>query len=385
MRYGKAGRLLGGGLAGTAVLALSACSGGGVAGLAAADKPVAVTITPATGGTAVKPDAPVQVTAGHGKLQQVTVQPAGGAPAVTGAMDADGTGWKSAGNLKPDTRYTVTATAKGDDGKVTTTTSAFSTLKPSVSLAVSDVTPSMPGETVGVGVPIIVSFDHAVKDRAAVEKALTVKAEKPVEGAWRWVGNTQVIYRTRTYWPAHQKVTVSAKLTGVAAGGGAWGVKDITKTIKIGAAHVSTVNLRAGRMTVKSDGKTVRSFQVSGGSGETHEYTTTSGVHLTMEKSDPVTMESPGRKPGDPGYYKLEERYAVRISNSGEYVHESDPTAASHGCIHAGTSNAAWFFDFAQRGDVVKVTGTDRELPWDNGWGYWQLPFDQWKKGSALT
>ncbi|MCW2937274.1 MAG: hypothetical protein JWN00_259, partial [Actinomycetia bacterium] len=92
----------------------------------------------------------------------------------------------------------------------------------------------------------------------------------------------------------------------------------------------------------------------------------------------------PGRKPGDSGYYQVTENYAVRISNSGEYVHESDPTAPSHGCIHAGASDARWFFDQAQRGDIVTVTGTDRKLQWDNGWGFWQLSFEQWKSGSNL-
>lgn len=32
----------------------------------------------------------------------------------------------------------------------------------------------------------------------------------------------------------------------------------------------------------------------------------------------------------------------------------------------------------------MTITGTDRELEWDNGWGYWQLPWEEWVKGSAL-
>lgn len=31
-----------------------------------------------------------------------------------------------------------------------------------------------------------------------------------------------------------------------------------------------------------------------------------------------------------------------------------------------------------------KVTGTDRELEPDNGYGYWQLPWSDWQKGSVL-
>jgi lipoprotein-anchoring transpeptidase ErfK/SrfK len=376
-------RVIGGGLAAVAVLLASACGGAGGFGSLAGNTVVAkVTITPAAGGTDAKPDAPIEVAVTGGTLGQVTVQ--GPGATITGDLDAGHLHWKSSRPMTPDTAYTVTVTARSADGKTTTTTSSFRTLKPAGTLSIADVTPDLKGETVGVGMPIMVRFNRTVTDKAAVEQVLTVTAEKPVEGAWRWIGGDLVIYRTRTYWPAHQKVTFDARLTGVAAGAGVYGDKDVTKTITIGAAQVSTVNLRAGQMTVTHDGSKVRTFQVSGGNGSTREYTTTDGVHLTMDKSNPVTMTSPGRKPGDSGYYQVTENYAVRISNSGEYVHESDPTAPSHGCIHAGASDARWFFDQAQRGDIVTVTGTDRKLQWDNGWGFWQLSFAQWKSGSTL-
>jgi lipoprotein-anchoring transpeptidase ErfK/SrfK len=376
-------RVLAGGVGGAAVLLASAC-GGGVPGVSAA-KAAQVSITPVNGGTEARPDAPIKVTASHGTLAQVSVQPAGGVAAIGGSLDSGRTHWTSAGNLTPGAKYIVTATAKNSDGKVTTATSSFSTLTPSKTLSIVDVTPDQPGESVGVGAPIIVTFNRTVTNKAAVEKALTVTAEKPAEGAWRWVGGSQVIYRTKDYWQAHQKVTFTAHLVGVAAGTGMYGVKDMTKTIQIGSAQISVVNVSTGRMTVTRDGEKIRSFPISAGRATTTEYTTTNGVHLTMEKDNPVTMTSPGRKPGESGYYKVQENYAVRISNSGEFVHESDPTVPSHGCIHAATENAKWFYDIAQRGDIVKVTGTDRELPWDNGWGYWQMSFDQWKKGSALN
>ena len=375
-------RVLAGGVSGAAVLLASACSGG-VPGISAA-KVAQVTIAPANGGTQAKPDSPIKVTVDHGKIAQVSVQAAGGVAAVTGSLDGSRTHWTSAGNLTPGAKYTVTATAKNSDGKVTTATSSFSTLTPAKALSILDVTPDQQGESVGVGAPIIVTFNHTVTNKAAVERALTVTAEKPAVGAWRWVTGTQVIYRTKDYWQAHQKITFNARLTGVPAGPDTYGVKDLTKTIQIGSAQISVVNLNSGTMTVTRDGSKIRSFQVSGGNGTTREYTTTNGVHLTMEKDNPVTMESPGRKPGDAGYYKVQENYAVRISDTGEYVHESDPTSPSHGCIHAGTEDAKWFYDFSQRGDVVKVEGTDRKLDWGNGWGYWQLSFEQWKQGSAL-
>jgi len=135
----------------------------------------------------------------------------------------------------------------------------------------------------------------------------------------------------------------------------------------------------------------MRVMKISAGKATTREYTTTSGIHLTMERGNPVTMISPNRKPGDPDYYKMEVNHAVRISNSGEYVHAAPWSVwaqgranVSHGCINAHPDDAKWFYDNFHRGDVVKIVGTDRQLEWNNGWGFWQLSFNEWRKGSAL-
>ncbi len=379
-------RVVGGGLAAGAVLTVAACgSGGGVGALAGKESAAKVTITPVTGTAQAAPDTPIKVAVSGGTLDQVTVQGAG--TKISGTLDAARTGWTSSRTLTPDTDYTVTATARTSGGKTSQATSTFHTLKPAKSLKITDVTPSRAGETVGVGMPIMVTFNRTVADKAAVERALKVTEQKHVEGAWRWVSGTQVIYRTRTYWPAHQTVTFTAALAGVNSGGGAYGVKDMTKTIRIGAAQISTVNVKTREMTVTHDGKVARTFSISAGRGTTTEYTTTSGVHLAMEKERTVTMTSPGRRPGDPGYYKSVEHYAVRFSNSGEFVHQGEVPGynMSHGCVHATTSNAVWFYDTMQRGDVIKVTGTDRQVEWNNGWSYWQLSFAQWAKGGALS
>ncbi|MGP4102466.1 L,D-transpeptidase family protein [Nonomuraea sp. KM90] len=34
----------------------------------------------------------------------------------------------------------------------------------------------------------------------------------------------------------------------------------------------------------------------------------------------------------------------------------------SHGCVNASMANARWFYNFTQRGDIIKVTGTSRKL-----------------------
>ena len=396
----SAGALLAGSLLLTGLVAAgsradmtSAAGGGGseaVAARRAADA-AKLTITPANGATKVRPDHGVSVKAAGGKLGAVVVK--AGSKEVIGEFNADQTEWRSKWTLKPSTSYAVTATAMNVEGKPTQAASRFKTLKPgqTISASLDWILAGNEGKQYGVGMPIILNFDQPVRNKSRVEEALEVHAAKPVDGAWRWLGDQQVIYRTKTYWPAHQKVTLTAHLAGVRAAKGVYGTKNFTRTFKIGESRISKINLKTHKMTVRIDGKKKRSVPVSGGNGSTTEYTTTSGTHLTMEKGNPTLMVSPGRQPGDPGYYKELISYAVRISNSGEYLHQTPGATyclghanCSHGCVRQPANDAIWFYKNVQPGDVVDVTGTKRGLDWDNGWSFWEMSWKKWKKGSAL-
>ncbi|MFF5212386.1 L,D-transpeptidase [Streptosporangium sp. NPDC000396] len=265
------------------------------------------------------------------------------------------------------------------------------------SLGIADITPmGEDAETLGVGSPIIVTFDKPVTNRAAAEAVLEVQAERPVEGAWRWVSDRKVVYRTKIYWRPHQKVTFTARLSQIPGNEGA---KDVTRRFAIGKANIAVVNTRRHVMKVYRDGKIAKTIPISAGRGGLVKngvdvYLTTSGIHLAMGKKKVETMTSGWlgvTDPKDPLYYKLEIPWAVRISDSGEYVHQSagyyqflGRSNQSHGCVRATPAGAKWFYDIAQRGDVVKITGTKRKLDWRNGWSFWQLSWNQWKQGSAL-
>jgi lipoprotein-anchoring transpeptidase ErfK/SrfK len=342
-----------------------------------------VKISPADGNNKISPDKKITVAAAGGTLDDVTVEADG--EQIEGAYNSDKTRWISKTPLKPSTTYNVTAKAG-----VTTAASAFTTVKPDRVLQIADVTPNRKGETVGVGMPITVTFNQPVTHKATVERALQVESEEPHQGAWRWINDTVAIYRPAKYWTAHQEITFNADLDGVKAGKGLYGMKDYDYSMKIGAKVISKINAAKHMMYVYKDGKRVKTMRISAGMATTREYTTTSGIHLTMERAHPVRMISPGREKGDPGYYDVMIDHAVRISNSGEYVHAKNNVWAqgnrnvSHGCINARPDQAKWYYDNFQRGDIVDITGTDRPLEWNNGWGYWQLSFKQWKKGSAL-
>jgi lipoprotein-anchoring transpeptidase ErfK/SrfK len=346
-----------------------------------------VRILPANGTGNARPDQGITVAATGGKLDQVTA--AQGAKAVSGAFNADHTQWKSTWTLKPGAVYSVNATAKDAHGKTVTSASRFTALKATDTFAISDVTP-MPGEKVGVGMPIIVTFNRAIANRAYVEKALEVKSDKNDVGAWHWVSDQQVVFRTQKYWQPHQNITFTAHMAGVRGLRGVYGTTDVTKSFKIGASNITVANARTHYMKVDHDG-VVKKFPISTGMGTTREYTTTSGIHLTKEKAPMVHMVSPNRKPGDPGYYAEDIPLAVRISDRGEYVHKSPGEFdalghrnVSHGCVRTSDAGAHWFYNIAQRGDVVDVTGTDRKLEQGNGWTFWTLSWNTWLKGSAL-
>jgi lipoprotein-anchoring transpeptidase ErfK/SrfK len=351
-------------------------------------------ITPKDGSTGVRPDLGVVVKAAKGTLHHVTVLPKGSkGDSLPGVLSSDHSSWRTRWTLVPGRSYAVRATAISPQGRTTTASSSFTTQPASQTIAIADITPS-PGETVGVGMPLIVTFDRAVRNKDQVERALEVRSTKPAKGAWRWLSDQQVIFRTHTYWPPHQQVTLTAHLAGVRAAKDVYGTSDTTRQFKIGDANLSVVNVTTHRMIVRRNGRRVRDVGISAGRGGSWMFTTTNGIHAVMRKANPVVMTSAWMHvtdPADPRYYKLTVFDAVQISNSGEYVHSAPwsvwaqgTSNVSHGCVNASPEFAAWFYAISQRGDIVTVTGTDRELAWNNGYGYWQLPWQQWVQGSAL-
>lgn len=382
--------LVGAGTAAGVMAVAAACSGGGPDDADA----VRLTLSPVGGagggGAGLRPDSPVAVQARRGTIENVTVS--GGAAPVEGDLNADRTRWRSRWTLEPGATYTVGATAVGKDGRTRTVSDRFTTAKVAQTNAVKIEAP-FNKETVGVGIPIIVHFDRGVQDRRAVEQALEVRSDKTVEGAWHWFGDKEVVFRPKQYWPAHTNVTFQAHLSGVRTGGDMYGGKNTTLGFKIGDSRVSTAGEDSHKMVVKINGRKARTIPTSMGKGGARMFTTTNGVHLTMDKRDPTVMTSGwmGVGPGSPGYYSLTVYKSVQISDSGEYVHSAPWSVGaqghenvSHGCINISPSNAAWFYKMAQRGDPVTVTGTSRELETENGWGYWQVGWNEWVKGSAL-
>ena len=346
-----------------------------------------VSVVPVDAATGVFPDQPVTVTATGGTLAKVAVKDADG-NAVDGGPGTAPDTWVSTGALAPATTYTVTATAVNSQGKQTDLTTFFTTLTPTKALA-TKIAP-LPGEVVGVGMPIIVYFTAPVTDRAAIERRLHVDASIPVKGAWHWYSSTEVHYRPQQYWPVGDKVTITAAIEGVNAGKGVWGASDRTTTFTIGDSHITLVDAKTHTMDVKVNGKTVKTAPVSLGRDK---YPTTSGIHVVLSKTPKVIMDSAtvGIPKGNPDYYYETVLWDVRITWSGEFVHSAPWSVSdqgrvnvSHGCVNAAPDVAEWFYNLSQRGDVVNIINTPRALESGNGWTDWNMSWADWLKGSAL-
>jgi lipoprotein-anchoring transpeptidase ErfK/SrfK len=347
----------------------------------------AIAFTPASASSDVPPGEPVTVTATNGKLTAVTVTDDKGRT-LKGETSADGLTWTSTVGLKIARKYRLQATAVDADGRVTESSGFFATVTPRKVLETS-ISP-LDGQSVGVGMPVIVRFTAPVKDRATVESALEVTSKKPIEGAWSWVSDEEVHFRPKEFWPAYNTVTVKVNLKGVDAGRGVWGMENRTIKFRTGSSMVSVVDVDAHTLTVWRNGQKARVIPVSTGKDG---FLTRNGTKVILEKHTLKIMDARtiGIYPGDPEYYRLEVPYAMRITWSGEFVHAAPWSVGSqgrdnvsHGCVGMSPSNAIWLFNQTTVGDVVQVTGSPRALEPGNGYTDWNVSWAKWLKGSAL-
>ena len=352
--------------------------------------PAEVDVTPADDATGVLPTQPVTVQATTGTLGEVSVVDAKG-KAVKGSVGADGA-WKSAGLLAPSTQYTVTAKATGPDGTPSTTTSTFTTLKPKVTATYGIL---YSGMTVGVGAPVSIQFDSPVTDhkyRAQVEKLVSVTTSPRQKGSWGWLDNRQLMWRPAKYWVPGTKVTVRAPLTGVQTGPDKWVANDDSAAFSVGASMISYVDIKTHQMKVTRGGQVVRTIPVSTGKpGKLTE--TRSGVKVIIGKQEKVTMDSAtvGIPKGDPNYYKIDTKWNLRVTWTGEFLHSAPwsvgaqgSTNVSHGCTNLSPENAKWMYENSKVGDLVVFSGSGRVFQPTEGIGVWQYSYAQWQKQSAL-
>lgn len=356
------------------------------------DAPAAPSLNfePANAATDVSPTERVGVQVTDGWFQRVSLTNADGR-VVAGALNRDRTEFTITEPLGYGGEYTWKGSAVGRDGKAAPIEGSFSTINPSTQ--VSGRFQLADGQVVGVAAPIIIQFDGPISDKAAVEKALDVTTDPPVEGSWAWlpdeVGGSRVHYRTREYYPAGTKVNVDAKFYGVPFGDGAYGAQDISLHIEIGRRQVVKADAGSHRIRVLDGaGAVIMDFPCSYGEGDLDRNVTRSGIHVVTEKYADFYMTNPAA-----GYANAHMRHAVRISNNGEFIHANPASAGAqgssnvtNGCINLSPADAEQYFNSVMYGDPVEVTGTRIQLSYADGdiWD-WAVPWEEWKAMSALS
>jgi lipoprotein-anchoring transpeptidase ErfK/SrfK len=346
--------------------------------------PVSFTTVPANGTANVDPSQPITVTVANGTISSVELS---GGQTTSGTLSDDKTTWTSNGTLALSTSYTLQIQATGKDGKNVGSTASFTTLKPTATLGVLEMWPG-DGVSVGVGQPIRVQFTNYVPKeyRAAVEKACAVTTSPAIAGAWYWVQDDMMDWRPQNYWQPGTQVSVALNLAGVRAGTHQYGTKNHTLDFTIRGTDLRlVVDTKAFHATCYQNGQVIRTFPIDTGMNDPR-FITWSGTLVVLGKGNPVEMKGDY---GNGDKYDELVNWATQITYSGTYVHaapwdgEIGHVNSSHGCIHASTTDATWFYNLAHVGDVVQVTGTGKNVDLTNGFGDFGVSWSSWLAGSA--
>ena len=345
------------------------------------------------GSSGVEVDTLVKVSADAGTLTKVKLtfadtdrQGKKRKGALGGKLSRDRKTWTAAGRLEPGATYKLTMAGESTTGAKTTTNTTFTTRSLSLAHQTFPALYPLRGMKVGIGMPVVLTFDVPVKNKREFEKHLHVTSSPAQVGSWRWYSDTEVRFRPKKYWKPGTQVTAYADVNGVNAGAGIYGQDSAKTSFTVGRSMKIRVNLKSDVAKVYRSGKVVRTIKVSAGKPG---WETRSGVKLIMDKEDnkKMTNEMIGAKED----YSLISKYAIRITNSGEFIHSAPWNSAyfgrrnaSHGCTGMSNTDAGWLYTRTLIGDPVITTGTKRKMELDNGYGDWNLAYSNYKKGSAL-
>ncbi|WP_241249102.1 Ig-like domain-containing protein [Rhodococcus sp. X156] len=378
------------------LVVLTGCTAAPLPGTGPADGPapssaavtVPVTQAPAAGAQDVLPTTPVSVSVLDGTLHEVVLSSSTGAT-VSGVLDPAGRTWTAGEALGYGNTYTWSGTASDPAGHTSAITGSFRTLAPrdttSAQINIGD------DAVVGIAAPIVVQFSDPVADKATAERGLSVRTSVPTEGSWAWLPDTaegsRAHWRPKAYFTPGTVVDVGVTLYGVDLGGGSYGSSDLTSHFTIGRSQVVKADAASHRLVVLREGAVLFDFPVSYGKGDLPRNVTRSGVHVVTEKLADVLMTNIPA-----GYQNVREKWAVRISNNGEFIHANPNTVGvqgaanvSNGCINESLADAEKYFHSAMFGDPVEVTNTSIPLSAADGDIYdWALTWPQWQQLSAL-
>jgi lipoprotein-anchoring transpeptidase ErfK/SrfK len=316
--------------------------------------------------------------------------------AIAGSVAGNRATWSSDDLAYPGATYDVTAAYLDSNGMAKTIKSSVRVARlPDATSVGYTITPS--GGTVGVNAPLVVRFYSSVTDRKAVERSLQIYSSTPVVGAWHWINSAEVHFRPQTNWPAHSQIRLVAALDWVRVGLTEFGRGNATVDLTVGDSHVTKVNGQNHTLSVYVNGKLFADWPTSLGRPA---FATRSGSYIVLSKVPTLRMTSCSASitcdKASPNYYDLTVNEDARLTWSGTFIHSAPWSVGSqgranvsHGCINLSPTNATTYYNMAQYGDLVTVTGTPRNASdllavGDPGMADWNTTWTAWVAGSAL-
>ncbi|GAA0657885.1 Ig-like domain-containing protein [Streptomyces thermocarboxydovorans] len=354
-------------------------------------------MAPGDGDKDVRPGDRLRVWVPDGRLESVKAvksQDARETP-VPGRVSADGLTWTpDEKRLALAAKYTIDAVAVDGSGRRSARHTTFTTHVPEKRF-IGYVAPD-DRSTVGTGMIVSLEFNRAIRNRAAVERAVRVRSVPAVEIRPHWFGASRLDFRPQHYWKPGTKVSVELRLRDVEAAPGVYGLQHRTFTFTVGRSQVSVVDASRHTMKVHRDGELLATVPITAGAEKTPTY---NGKMVITEMLEVTRMNS--RTVGFGGEYDIPDvPHAIRLTDSGTFLHgnywaDTDVFGeenVSHGCIglrddKGGNPEApgGWFFDRSLVGDVVEVINSkDKSVAPDNGLGGWNMSWQEWKAGSAV-
>jgi lipoprotein-anchoring transpeptidase ErfK/SrfK len=223
------------------------------------------------------------------------------------------------------------------------------------------------GSKVGAAKPIYINFQRPIANQQMAQDAVHITSVPPVAGRFYWTSDTQLRWRPQDFWPAGTTVYIDAAGT--------------KSSFTVPEQLVATIDDATHEMEVVRNGEVVKTIPVSMGMSA-GGHTTPNGTYYVLEKFPHIVMDSStyGVPVNSANGYKTDVDLAVRIDNSGNFVHSAPWSVddqgvqnVSHGCINISPANAKWFYDNFGSGDPVVVKNSKGWYNQPDGASDWQM------------
>lgn len=221
------------------------------------------------------------------------------------------------------------------------------------------------GSMVGVAKPIIINFQRPIANRPMAEQAIHISSVPAVPGKFYWMNDSQVRWRPLSFWPANTVVNIDASGT--------------RSTFRTGDSLIATADNATHQMTITRNGVVEKVMPISMGKPG---HDTPNGTYYVLEKFADIVMDSStyGVPVNSAEGYKVHVKLAVRMDNSGGFVHSAPWSTGdqgkrnvSHGCINISPANAQWFYDNFGSGDPIIVKNSVGTYNQPDGAQDWQI------------